>query len=65
MFIKTADGWRSLVPAFVSSLKDTPRDFSDMFPDLRRKVEPKLEAKLDTIREDHVKSMVAKGYRWN
>jgi hypothetical protein len=64
MQIKTANGWVNLVPAFASSLKDAPPDFSDMFPDLHRKIPEKLEAKLDMIREKHVASMKAKGYLW-
>jgi hypothetical protein len=65
MYIKTVDGWKSLASTISSSLKNEPRDFSDMFSDLHRKIPEKLEIKLDAIRAGHVASMQAKGYQWN
>jgi hypothetical protein len=64
MQIKTANGWVNLVPAFASSLKDEPRDFSDIYPDLHRKIPEKLEAKLDATRAAHLTSMQALGWKW-
>lgn len=65
MLIKTVDGWKSIAPAIVSTLKDTPQDFSGMFRTTNNLTTPKLEAAFVQAREDHLDWMRGKGYQWN